>query len=67
MPLVAGAGERLDVIESKAVFVSMFLMNQSPIIGPKSHSPDALLASQAAKQVVSLHLTLVANVWAPPS
>ena len=52
--------------ESKAVFVSMFHEPGSDR-WPESHSPDALLASQAAKQVVSLHLTLVANVSAPPS
>jgi hypothetical protein len=53
--------------ETKAIFVSMFLMKESPLVGPESHSPDALLASQAAKNVVSVHLTLVANVSPPMS
>ena len=52
--------------ESKAIFLSMFLMKESPLVGPESHSPDALLASHAAKKVVGVHLTLVANV-APPT
>ena len=53
--------------ESKAIFLSMFLMNQFPLVGPESRSSDSLVASQTAEKVVSLHLMMVANVSPPPS